>query len=61
MACLYKRGNCFWASYYLDGKQKKKSLGTTNRRVAKSKLKQLEYELALGDLHVANQLRLLDA
>jgi len=43
-------------SYYIDNKQVKKSLGTDNERIAKSKLKKLEYDLALGDLHVASKL-----
>ena len=58
MACTYKRGNRFWASYYIGKRQIKKSLGTDNERVARSKLKRLEYELALGDLHVASRLPL---
>ena len=58
MACLYKRGKVFWASYYIDSQQFKKSLNTTNERVAKSKLKKIEYDLALGDLHVASKLPL---
>ena len=56
MACIFKRGNTFWSSYYVGKKQIKKSLGTGNERVARSKLKRLEYELALGDLHVASRL-----
>ena len=59
MACLYKRANCFWVSYYVDGRQIKKSLRTTNERLARSKLKQLEYELVLVDLHVASKLQLV--
>ena len=58
MACLYKRGRIFWISYYVDDKQFKKSLNTTIERVAKSKLKRIEYDLALGDLHVASKLPL---
>jgi len=55
MACTYRRGNRFWASYYIGKRQIRKSLGTDNERVARSKLKRLEYELALGDLHVASR------
>jgi len=58
MACIYRRGTRFWISYYVGAKQIKKSLGTDNERVARSKLKRLEYELALGDLHVASKLPL---
>ncbi|MFC1762190.1 hypothetical protein ACFL6U_08920 [Planctomycetota bacterium] len=58
MASIYRRGNKFWVSYYVDSKQIKESLGTSNERVARSKLKKLEYELALGELHVASKLPL---
>ncbi|MCP4713075.1 MAG: hypothetical protein GY869_30975 [Planctomycetes bacterium] len=58
MACLYKRGKTFWISYYIDNKQIKKSLNTNIERVAQSKLKKIEYDLALGDLHVASKLPL---
>lgn len=55
MAHLYKRGCKFWISYYLSGKLVQKSLKTKNERVALAKKKRLEYELALGDLHVASK------
>jgi len=58
MACLYKQGRIFWISYYVDDKQFKKSLNTTIERVAKSKLKKIEYDLALGDIHIASKLPL---
>lgn len=58
MACLYRRGRIFWISYYIGDKQIKKSLNTTNERLARSKLKKVEYDLALGDLHVASKLPL---
>jgi len=58
MASMYKRGKQFWVSYYITNKQIKKSLKTTNERIAKSKLKKLEYELALGDLKVSSKLLL---
>lgn len=58
MASMYKRGKQFWISYYINNEQIKKSLKTTNERIAKSKLKKLEYELALGDLNVASKLPL---
>ena len=50
MAGLYKRGKTFWVIYRIDGKLIRKSLGTKNERVARSKSKRLEYELSLGDL-----------
>ena len=55
MAHLYKRGCKFWISYYLSGKLVQKSLKTKNERVALAKKKRIEYELALGDLHVASK------
>ena len=58
MASLNKRGKRFWVSYYLDGRRVRKPLNTDNERVARSKLKQIEYELALGELHVASKLPL---
>ena len=44
MASIYRRGNRFWVSYYVNNKQIKRSLGTSNERVARSRLKKLEYE-----------------
>jgi len=55
MAGLYKRGKTFWVIYRIGGKLVRKSLETTNERVAKSKFKQLEYEIALGDLQIASE------
>jgi len=55
MAHVYKRGRQYWISYYLNRRLVQKSLRTTNERVARSKKKRLEYELALGDLHVASK------
>jgi integrase len=58
MACLYKRRKQFWISYYVDGKQVQKSLRTSSERIALAKKKRIEYEISLGDLHVASRLRL---
>ena len=58
MAGLYKRGKTFWVDYRIDGKLIRKSLATKNERVARSKLKRLEYELSLGDLEVASEIPL---
>jgi hypothetical protein len=56
MACVYKRGKCYWISYYVGGTQVQKSLRTTrNERIARAKKRQLEYDLALGDLHLASK------
>jgi hypothetical protein len=59
MACLYKRRKKYWISYYHDGKQIQKSLKTSEPRVALAKKRRIEYELSLGDLHMASQLRLV--
>ena len=58
MASLFKRRKQYWVSFYLDGVHVRRSLRTTSERVARSKLKQIEYELAIGDLHVASRLPL---
>ena len=58
MACLYKRRKQYWISYYLNGRQFKKSLHTDNERVARDKLRKLEYELSIGDLPQASRLPL---
>jgi integrase len=58
MACLYKRRKQYWASYYLNGRQVQKSLHTDNERVARNKLRKLEYELSIGDLPQASRLPL---
>ena len=38
------------------GKQVQKSLLTSSEKVAMAKKRRLDYELSLGDLHVASQL-----
>ena len=58
MACLYKRRNQYWVSYYLNDKQLQKSLKTDNYKVAVSKKKKLEYELSIGDLHLSSEIPL---
>ena len=58
MACLYKRKQTYWISYYVEGKLVQKSLRTSNEKIAVSKQRQIEYELALGDLHAASKLPL---
>ena len=58
MAHLFKRRRQFWICYYLDGHRIQKSLRTDNERVARDKKKKIEYELSIGDLHVASRLPL---
>jgi hypothetical protein len=36
MASLFKRRKQYWVSFYLDGKHVRRSLKTTNERVAKA-------------------------
>lgn len=49
MACLKKRGNRYYAQYYVGSKQKRVSLETTTYQIAKEKLRQLESSLYQGD------------
>jgi len=56
MACVYRRRKQYWISYYVCGKQVQKSLFTSSEKVAMAKKRRLEYELSLGDLHMASQL-----
>jgi hypothetical protein len=55
MAHLYKRGRQYWISYYVSGDLVQRSLRTADERIARAKKKRLEYDLALGDLHVASK------
>ena len=57
MACLYRRRKQFWISYYRGSKQVRMSLHTSDEKVARAKKKRIEYELSLGDLYMASQLR----
>lgn len=58
MASLFKRRKQYWVSYYINGVQVRRSLQTTSMRVARDKLKQIEYELATGDLQLSSELPL---
>jgi len=58
MASLFKRRMQYWVSFYLDGKQVRRSLKTTNEKVAKAKVRRIEYELEIGDLQMASKLHL---
>jgi len=58
MACLYKRRNQFWISYYVGGRQVQESLHTDKERIAQAKKRRVEYELEIGDLHVPSKLPL---
>ena len=50
MACLYKRRKQYWVSYYLNGRQVKKSLHTDDPRIARDKIRKIEHELPTGNL-----------
>jgi len=58
MASLYKRGDRYWISYYLDGEHVCKSLRTTILKIAQEKKRKIEYELAIGDLQPVSKLPL---
>ena len=45
MACIKKRGNSYYAQYYIGTKQVRKNLYTENLQIAKEKLRQLESAL----------------
>lgn len=58
MASLYRRGEKYWVAFYLNGELVRKSLRTTDERVAKTRLKQIEYELARGEYEPLSKLPL---
>lgn len=58
MASLFKRRSQFWVCYYINGKRIQQSLKTSNERIARDKVKKIEYEMALGDLHQATKIPL---
>ncbi|NOZ55515.1 MAG: hypothetical protein GXO73_01835 [Calditrichaeota bacterium] len=58
MASLFKRRKQYWVSFYLDGKHVRRSLKTTTEKVAKAKVRRIEYELEIGDLQMASKLHL---
>ena len=42
VAGIYKRGKSWWLAYRVDGQRIRKSLDTTNERVARDRLKEIE-------------------
>lgn len=58
MAHLYKRRNKYWICYYVKGEKIQKSLHTDNERIARDKKRKIEYDLSIGNLHIASQLPL---
>jgi integrase len=49
MASLRKRGSCFYLSYYVGGREIRKSLDTDNLQIAKERLRQFESAQLRGD------------
>jgi integrase len=49
MASLKKRGNSYYAQYYLNGKQKRLNLDTSSLQVAKEKVRKIESAFYRGD------------
>ncbi len=58
MAHLYKRRNKYWICYYVRGEKVQESLHTENERIAREKKRKIEYDLSIGNLHIASQLSL---
>lgn len=58
MAHLYRRRRQFWICYYVNGNKIQKSLATDNERIARDKKRKIEYQLSIGDIHVASKLPL---
>ncbi len=50
MASIYKRGSVWWIKFHLNGTRIQHSLCTDNKRVAVDKKRQIEYQLATGQL-----------
>lgn len=50
MASLRKRGKVYYASFYVGGREERKSLDTTSYRIAKERLRNFESALAHGTL-----------
>ena len=50
MASLKRRGEKYYAQYYVGKKQKRINLATTSLQIAKEKLRQLETNLAQGEM-----------
>ncbi|MBL4701904.1 MAG: hypothetical protein JKX85_11670 [Phycisphaeraceae bacterium] len=48
MACLKKRNKTYYAQIYVNGKQRRVCLETTNYQIAKEKLRQIETQQAMG-------------
>jgi hypothetical protein len=49
MASLRKRGKMYYASYYVAGRERRRSLETTSYQLAKERLRNLEHVLGTED------------
>ena len=58
MAHLYKRRNKYWICYYVKGEKIQESLHTDSGHIAREKKRKIEYDLSIGNLHIASQLPL---
>lgn len=52
MATLYRRGKTWWVYTCTRGVRRRWSLRTSDERIAKQKLRKLQYEQASGDLEL---------
>jgi len=50
MASLRKRGKIYYASYYVGGHERRRSLETTSYQIARERLRNLEASLALSEV-----------
>ena len=49
MATLFRRGQVWWINTGVGGQRLRWSLGTSDERIARHKLKKYQYEQATGD------------
>ena len=52
MATLFRRGKVWWVDAGVHGQRLRWSLGTTDERIARRKLKKYEYKQSTGDLEL---------
>ncbi len=55
MATLYQRGNTWWIQTCSGGKRMRWSLETTDERIARQKLRKIEYEQDTGELELPSR------
>ena len=52
MAKLFRKGKTWWVTYYVGKRRRRESLQTTDIRIAKRKLRKLEYQASIGELEL---------